>query len=151
MKHIKYFKQQAKKLFKDYNTKTPYIDQIDRQSYYNYTPKYFDINGILFDYDCDEDNFSLMNAQHVISLMAGFRKWTDLIKASETELELAKELFDNQDLIDIEDWNSYIIRVESDNKITLDPKEKLDIFKLVFLNERSSFENPFGGYRIKRN
>lgn len=96
MTSITYFKQQAKKLFKDYNTKTPYIDNVDGNSYYKYDPKYFDIDRIFCEYDCDEENFTLMNAQHLIAVMIGFRKWTELLKASEMELELAKLLFNKK-------------------------------------------------------
>ena len=148
MTHIEYFKLQAKNLFKDYKTKTPYIDDVHGYSYYNYTPKYFDIDGILLDYDYDETNFSLMKAQHIIALLAGFCKWTDLSKASEAELELSKQLFDNQDVIRIGDWEDYIIGVECDNYTTFNPEAKLEILKHVFLNEREAFENSSMDYRI---
>ncbi len=147
MTQIAYFKRQAKNLFKDYKTKTPYIDNVDGNSYYKYDPKYFDIDGILIDYDYDEDDFSLMKAQHIIALMIGFDKWADLLKASEAELELAKLLFDNQDKIGIEDWKMYIAAAEPDNKITFDPETRIVIFKQVFLNG-GNFKNS--DYRLNQ-
>ena len=147
MTQIAYFKRQAKNLFKDYKTKTPYIDNVDGNSYYRYDPKYFHIDSILLDYDVDEENFSLMKAQHIIAHMIGFYKWADLLKASEAELELAKLLFDNQDKIHLENWEMYIAGAERDNKTTFDPESRLDIFKLVFLNG-GDFENQFLDYRL---
>jgi hypothetical protein len=144
---IDYLKLQAKNLFRDYKTKKPVFDSMIGNYLYEYTPKYFDINGIVSDYDIDEDNFSLMNAQHIIAHMVGFRKWTDLIKATNEEVELAKLLFDNQHKIGIEDWKMYIVRTEYDNKTIFDPEEKLEIFKEVFVKE-TGHRNPFPDYRL---
>ena len=41
-----------------------------------------------------------MNAQHVIAKIAGFEKWTALIKASEPDLKIAKLLYENQHKVD---------------------------------------------------
>ncbi len=134
MTYIEHFKLQAKKLSKDYKTKTPYIDK-NGDSCYKYNPKYFNVDGILASFDENEDNFGLMKAQDLIAYMAGFSKWTDLLKASEVELELAKLLFDNQDKISIEDWKLYIAEVEHDSKTTVSHENKLEIFKQVWLRE----------------
>lgn len=83
-----------------------------------------------------------MNAQHIIACMLGFDNWTDLLKASEEELELARLLFDNQDKIHTEDWRMYIAGAERYNKTTFDPASRLEIFKHVFLNG-GTFENSF--------
>lgn len=147
MTHIAYFKRQAKNLFKDYKTRTPEIN-VDGNFGYKYAAKYFDIESILLDYDYNEDNFSLMKAQHIIASMIGFYKWADLLKASETELELAKLLFDNQDKIGVEDWRIYIAGAERDNQTFFESESRLEIFKNVFLNE-GTFENPFSDYRLK--
>lgn len=149
MTPIAYFKLQAKNLFRDYKTKTPYIDDVDGNTYYRYTPKYFDVEGIFLDYAWDEEDFSLMKAQHLISRMLGFRKWTDLLKASEAELELAKLLFDNQDKIHIEDWKMYLAGVEVDNDMTFNADDRLEMFKQVFLNVEGH-SSPFPDYRLKR-
>lgn len=101
---------------------------------YEYKPKYFDIDRIVLEYDLDEENFSPMNAQHVIAVMVGFRKWTDLVKASDAELELAKLLFDNQHKIYIDDWQDYIAEAEDMNGISFDPEDRLEIFKQVFVD-----------------
>lgn len=118
MNYIDYFKRQAKNLFKDYKTKKPCID--GDLTYYEYDPKYFDIDAIFCNFgnlasvfcDCgkyiDEENFTLMNAQHIIALMVGFEKWGELIKASELKLRTAKLLLENQDKISIENWKLYL-------------------------------------------
>lgn len=148
MSHIAYFKRQAKNLHKDYKTKTPHTDFLDGSSSWKYAPKYFAIESLLFDYECNENDFSLMKAQHVIARMIGFYKWTELLKASEAELELAKLLFDNQDKVHIEDWRMYIAGVERNNNTTFDPESRLEIFKHVFLG-KEGFESSFPDYRLK--
>lgn len=149
MTPIDYFKLQAKNLFKDYKTKTPYVDNVDGHTYYNYAPEFYDIDRILLEYDYDEETFSLMMAQHIIATMGGFRKWTDLIKASEAELDLAKLLLDNQHKILIEDWEMYIAGVEDMNDTTFDPEARLEIFKEVF-EKVDGHHNPFGDYRLRK-
>ncbi len=156
MKHIAYFKLQAKNLLKDYKTQTPYIDSVDGNSYHGYSPKYFDIDRILLEYDgtlheCrwDEDNLGLMQIQHIFAQMLGFKKWADLLNASEAELALVKLLFDNQHKISIEDWDIYISGVENDNHSVLDTETRLDVFTNVFANVEGH-HNPFGDYRLNR-
>jgi hypothetical protein len=147
MEPIAFFKLQSKNLFKDYQTITPYIDDIDGNSYYKYYPKYFDIGSIVLAFDIDEHDFSLMKAQHVIACMVGFDKWTNLLKADSAELELAKLLFDNQDKIFLEEWYMYVCDVERENKLSFDSEERLQLFKDVFLNG-GNFYNPFPDYRL---
>lgn len=144
MTHIEYFKLQSKNLFKDFKTK-----KLSSEGLYEYSPKYFDIDGIVCDFDINEDSFSLMNAQHIIALLVGFNKWTDLSKASDAELELAKLLFDNQHKIGIEDWQMYITRVENDNNTDFGSENRLEIFKHVFADVEGH-DNPFGDYRLNK-
>lgn len=61
MTPIAFFKLQAKNLFRDYNTKIPY-SCTDGYEYYEYSPKYFDIDGIFCDFGVNEKEFSLMQA-----------------------------------------------------------------------------------------
>jgi hypothetical protein len=150
MTPIDYFKLQAKNLFKDYQTKTSYTDEVDGLSYFTYSPKYFDIDSIFLEYDWDEENFTLMKAQHLFALMLGFENWSDLLKASDTELELAKLLWDNQHKIGLEDWEMYIENAESDNNTTFDAAARLAIFKGVFVDV-DGHHNPFGDYRLNKN
>jgi hypothetical protein len=133
MNHIEFFKLQAKNLFKDYQTKkkTPEAAIGD----YEYNPKYFDIEGIILYFDIDEEDFSLMKAQHIIANMVGFTKWSELLNAAEPELELAKLLFDNQGRVSLDDWMMYIVSAERENNVTFDPDTRLEIFKLVFLDQ----------------
>lgn len=150
MTPVDYFKLQAKNLFKDYKTQTSYIDKVDGHSYYTYAPKYFDIERIFLEYDWDEEDFSLMKAQHLFALMLGFEKWADILKASDAELELAKLLWDNQHKIHLEDWDMYISGAEFDNNTTFDTEARIEIFKQVFVNV-DGHHSPFGDYRINKN
>ena len=97
MTPIEYFKLQAKNLYKDYKTKKPYIDEVDGNTYYEYEPKYFAIDEIIYDYNVDENDFNLMKAQHIIALMSGFDKWAELLKASEQELNQARNYLEKHD------------------------------------------------------
>jgi hypothetical protein len=150
MTPIDYFKLQAKNLFKDYQTQSPYTDEVNGFSYFTYSPKYFDIDRIFVECDWDEEDFTLMKAQHLFAMMLGFESWADLLKASDTELELAKLLWDNQHKIHLEDWEMYIANVEFDNKITFDAAAKMEIFKRVFV-EVDGHHSPFGDYRLNNN
>lgn len=125
MTHLEYFKLQSKNLFKDFKAKTS---------------KYFDVDEILLSYDWDEDDFSLMKAQHTIARMVGFKKWTDLSKASKPELELAKLLLDNRDKVLVEDWEMHVANVERSIGDSLDPESKLELFNL-YLNNGFSTES----------
>lgn len=147
MNHIEYFKLQAKNLYKDYKTQTSYIDEVDGNSYYRYDPKYYDLESIFLDYDWDEENFSLMKAQHLLSLMVGFDKWTDLLRASDAELELSRLLLDNQDKISLDDWLMYVGMTENSLQMELDSESKLEIFKVSILDSKDH-HNPFPDYRL---
>lgn len=149
MKHIDYFKLQAKNLFKDYKTQTTYIDKVNGSSYYTYTPKYFDIERIFLEFDWDEEDFSLMKAQHLFALLINFKSWEDLVNASEARLELAKLLFDHQEKIDLEDWEIYIADAESKNKMAFNVEDRIEIFTNVFANVNGHYSS-FGDYRLNR-
>ena len=129
MTKIEYFKQQAKNLLKDY--KTRYFNK--DEGYYEYNPRFFsDFEDIAFDFNIEDNNeFTLMKAQHIIARLSNFYKWTDLIKASEPALELGKLLLTNRENINIEDWQMY----EEANLKGFDDESKLEVFKMVFLDE----------------
>lgn len=147
MTPIAYFKLQAKNLFRDYKTRTSAIDVVDGQSHCAYGPKYFDIDAIFVDFDWDEDDFCLMKAQHTIAILAGFRKWADLAKASGVELELAKLLFDHQDKMNADEWAMYVAHAEHDNKTTFDAEARLEIYKHVVLRDDGP-RSQFLDYRL---
>lgn len=132
MKTIEYFKLQAKNLYKDFKTQKPYFDPALGDNLYEYEPKFFDVDALITDFDIDEENFTLMNAQHIIAKLVGFEKWTVMLKASPLALELSKLLFDNMHKIRNEEWEYYILGVENENDIILDDEDKLDIFKKIF-------------------
>ena len=136
MDKIAYFRLQAKNLMRDFRTQT-----LDEDGLTQYTPEFFDdIDDILLSYDVDEKNFTLMKAQHLVADLAGFDDWSDLLNASNDALELGKLLLDKRgerllasftsSLVD--DWKMYL----HDNRLeNLSDKDKLAVFKAVFLNE----------------
>lgn len=130
MTPVNFFKLQAKNLFRDYKTQYAYQVDADGTKHYTYKPKYFDMDEIFLDFeDFDEEDFSLMKAQHLLATMLGFKKWSDLLNASEVELELAKLRFDNQDRISLEEWEEGVADIEAEHNFTFDAQGKLDYFK----------------------
>ncbi len=85
METIDFFKLQAKNLYRDYKTKTPYIDKVDGFTYYNYTPVYFDVDRILFEFDYDEDEDNLRQDRRGNWRVKGITPLADLNAALHTE------------------------------------------------------------------
>ena len=81
----------------------------------------------------DEDDFSLMKAQHVIAHLSGFYNWDELIHASDEELELGKILLNLRDRFNVQEWLDYLdgIRIEYDAEF--DGESKLRVFKEIWL------------------
>ena len=138
MATIEFFKQQSKNFMKDYKTRA----FNEAEGFYEYNPRYFqDIDDLLYDFGFkDDETFTLMNAQHIIAQLSGFYKWNDLIQASEAALEIGKLLLTNrkhdQWFNIVDDWQIY----ESQNLQDLDDEAKLEVFKVVFLGEKTSQE-----------
>ncbi len=142
MTNLDFFKQQADFFLKDYQSRT----FNDNDEIYEYHPRFFqDIDSIIIEFDIDEEKeFTLMNAQHIIANLAGFYKWTELIKASEPILEIGKLLLINRrssiqnGFFDIvSDWKSY----EAENLKGFSDEDKLEVFKKVFMEEPNSKKN----------
>lgn len=130
MTPVDYFKLQAKNLFRDYKTQYAYQVDADGTKHYTYKPKFFDMDAIFLDFeDFDEEDFSLMKAQHLLATMLGFKKWSDLLNASPAALELAKLRFDNQDRISLEEWEEGVSDIEAEHNFTFDDQGRLDYFK----------------------
>lgn len=149
MNTIDYFKLQAKNLLKDFKTKIPVSDSEKTAFLYEYSPKYFDVEMVISDYNLDEENFSLMNAQHVIAKMANFDKWASLLKASPAELELAMLLFEHQNKIDLIGWKFYIADAQSMNETELDAEIQVEIFKQVVVEENIFDDVEIESYLLK--
>ncbi|MXV50280.1 hypothetical protein GS399_04795 [Pedobacter sp. HMF7647] len=143
MNIIDYFKLQAKNLHRDF--KTQFFDG----EWYDYTPRFFDVTQITLDFDPDEEKLTLMYAQHLIAKMAGFRKWTRLLKASDAELQLAKLLFDNMHKIKPVEWEMYLVQQQDDSNVIFDAETRLEIFTMVFANV-DGHESMFADYRLKK-
>ena len=148
MNTIDYFKLQAKNLLKDFKTKTQVYDEEIKDYLYEYKPKYFDIDLVVANFNIDEDNFTLMNAQHVIAKIANFDSWAALINAPSAELELAKLLYDYQDRIDLIGWQFYIADAQSMNEIEIDVQIQIEIFQKVVVEE-NIFDSVIESYLLK--
>lgn len=133
MTPIEYLKLQAKNLHKDFKTQTSSFDPKLRRNVYEYDPKFFKFDLLVNDFNINEEKFKLGNAQHVIAKLFGLEKWTDLLKASPAKIELSFLLYDNMDRVEVRDWNEYVSRIETENKVKLDDEFKLQIFSEVFL------------------
>ncbi len=149
MNTIDYFKLQAKNLHKDFKTKSPVLDKTTTAFLYEYKPKYFDIEMIIADFGIDENNFSLMNAQHIIAKIANFDKWTSLLKASPSELELAQLLYDYQNKIDLIGWQFYIADAQSMSEDELDAEILVEIFKQMVIKENIFDYQEIESYLLK--
>ncbi|MCF7567697.1 hypothetical protein L3X37_04870 [Sabulilitoribacter arenilitoris] len=139
MNTIDFFKLQSKNLHRDFKTRKLVFNNEFGKLSYEYEPKHFDIELVIYDYNLDEENFTLMKAQHVIAHLAGFEKWTVLIKTSETDLKIAKILYENQDIIDLRMWKDYISEAEIMNQTNFDSETKLAICEQAF--EMGVFNN----------
>ena len=132
MNTIDFFKLQAKNLHRDFKRRKPVSDKLNNAWLYEYEPKYFDVLLVMIDFNLNEEKLTLMKAQHAIAQMAGFEKWTVLIKTSETDLKIAKILYENQHIIDLRMWLDYIADAEKMSKTRFDSETKLAISEQVF-------------------
>lgn len=147
MTNIEYFKKQAKNLYRDYQTRhlSKYGD------IHEYDSKYYDLMGIFVDYDIRDDDpnfeFSLMKAQHLIATLLDFKNWDDLIKASDTQLEIAKIKLgcftaNNYDPSKIDDYEFFMGEAEDMNNTTFDDEMRLELAK-YYINGEGKENVPF--------
>lgn len=131
MDYIKFFKSEAKKFYKDFQTQ--YV--VENDDIYSYRPKFWkDIDEIIVSFDIDEDDFSLMKAQHIVAYLANFKSWNELIHANEYQLELGYYFLKYREDNLLDKWEWY----ESDLSAQLgklDDWSRLDLFKQLCLND----------------
>ena len=144
MNTIAFFKLQSKNLHRDFKTRKLVFNNEFGELSYEFEPKHFDIELVIDDFNLDAENFTLMKAQHVIAKMAGFEKWTVLIKASEPDLKIAKILYENQHKVDQLMWLFYLAEVEEMNQTIYDSETKLaiceDAFEREYFDDSVSFD-----------
>ena len=128
MNHNDFFKLQAKNLHRDYKTQKTVLNE-NGESYLEYEPKFFDIDAIFEDYEIDNEDFSLMSAQHLVAKMLRFNKWSDLINATKPEIELARLKFVNQNKIPLVEWDIQVAGVEREHHMVFDPEDELNYYK----------------------
>lgn len=174
MSNLEFFKNEAKKFLKDWQTQTKTVES-DGYISYHYDWKFYDVGDLFFYYeldDKDEQDIKLARAQHYIAKMVGFKKWDDLIHASEIELELAELLLRRfKNARDVQDWEETVMFTDIEQygaETVLDyvhqyyelgdrkeivnlPSEKLTILsgkiKSTELNKFSDNNNPDGTLR----
>lgn len=112
MSRLDLFKKKAKNFLKDWQTQTKTVED-DGYISYHYDWKFYDVGDLFFYYDFDdkdEQDIKLARAQHLIAKMAGFKKWDDLIHASETEQELAELLLRRfKNAQDVQNWEETLM------------------------------------------
>ena len=92
MSNLEFFKKQSKNFLKDWKSQKKIVET-DGNVYFRYFPKFFDIKDWFSYFELsakDEQDVKLSHAQHYIAKIAGFKKWKDLIAASEKELIYAE-------------------------------------------------------------
>ena len=153
MTHIDFFKRQAKNLVADY--KTQYRNE---GGGFKYKPRFFDdIEDLVLEHGIIEaEPLQLARAQHIMAKLAGFTQWNEMIKASDTVLELGKLLFENRNEFFRKDWENHLENQKRISKIfgyEFTEELKLHEFKTRFLPKgsvyrRSKREN-FGFTHLK--
>ncbi len=107
MSNLEFFKNEAKKFLKDWQTQTQTVES-DGLIVYHYDWKFYDVGSLFLYYeldDKDEQDIKLSRAQHYISKMIGFKKWDDLIHSSKIELVLAEFLLRHfKNAYDVQQW-----------------------------------------------
>ncbi len=148
MTPIEYLKLQAKNLHKDFKTQTSSFDPKLRRNVYEYDSRFFKIDLLVDHFNINEENFKLGNAQHVIAKLCGLDQWTDLSKATPAKIELSILLYTNMDRVEVRDWDKYVSRIETENKVKLDDEFKLQIFTEVFLDGEQDIY--YDDYRLSK-
>ena len=86
--NVNYFKQQSKLLLKDY--KLFQNNNFDRSKItFNEPQEHFDIDNVFLKVNKEKtENITLMNAQHIIAKISGFKDWNELIHSSTAKMEI---------------------------------------------------------------
>ena len=152
MSNLEFFKKQSKNFLKDWKSQTKIVET-DGNVYFRYSPKFFDIEDWFSYFELsakDEQDVKLSHAQHYIAKIAGFKKWTDLIAASEKELIYAEiKLRNFKNSMDLIQWDY----IEKDYELA---HNKFDINTLVPFESKVLIRNDesqrwlpaFWGYKV---
>lgn len=106
MTHIEFFKLQAKNLLHDWNEykANKLTKELKAKS------KFFGHDLFKCTLLINEKEFPLARAQHYVAKLAGFSKWTELIKENEEGLLLARIIYEGLNCShDIEIWETYLV------------------------------------------
>ena len=104
MKPIAFFKLQAKHLLEDYQTQS--INTENKElPIFSYQPKFINIDSFIVAFDYEEVEasiFTLQKSQHIISMILGLNKWSELVNLPLKEQELLVQLYKSN--INIYEW-----------------------------------------------
>lgn len=141
MQPIDYFKRQAKNLLQDLKTRK----RDPETGRYVYTPRFFDIEALILSLHIRRSERkeapTLMRAQHIIARILSFESRNDLIHAPEDQLEYCKLLFENQDKIDFEEWESHEYLVNLDRIMAGKSSESLS-----YTERKALLQNKLDAY-----
>ena len=142
MSNLEFFKNEAKKFLKDWQSQTKTTEN-DGFISYHYDWKFYNVGDLFYYFeldDKDKQDIKLSRAQHWISRMVGFKKWDDLIHASDVELELAEFLLRRfKTAQDVQNWEE-ICQFTGVSK--LDSELKLDYARHYYdLGDRAAIAN----------
>ena len=103
MEALSFFKLQAKNFLQDW--KTRYRDE---EGLWDYHPRFIDLNAFFVDFNDDgsweDEEPSLMRAQHFVVLICGLDSWSELINLPKDELEFMKYVWENQNRCSFDDF-----------------------------------------------
>lgn len=97
MSNLEFFKNEAKKFLKDWQTQSTTTNS-DGSISYHYDWKFYNLDYYFNLYklnDKDRQEIMLARAQHYISKIVGCKNWNELITLPETELEKSEQLLRN--------------------------------------------------------
>jgi len=149
MTHIEFLKVQSKNLLRDY--KTQFINE-EEGGILDYKPNFFSSVDAVFNFEFlgfeeEKIEFTLMKSQHIVAKLAGFRKWSELINASESAQELGKLLFIHRNEFDesldfgpsgvVEMWEQVVFENGLEGA---DDSEKLDILKQLLAHREKMLD-----------
>ena len=109
MEKFEFFKQQAKRLLKEFKA--------------------------IYEREND-DEFTLMKAQHTVAQLAGFKKWNDMLTASQAELDKGKQLIEKA--FSSKDKESLLLNCRTNEKILIPTSCKA----CKYYNNHAQFECP---------
>lgn len=119
---IAFFKLQAKNFLRDW--KTRYLDE---EGLWQYRSRFIDVNGFFCDFGdgaWEDEEPSLMRAQHFVALICELDSWAELINLPQDELDFLKYVWERQNQNSFADWAESMMMWDSLGMPIEDPEAK---------------------------